>query len=158
MMNTNERYEERLRRHGIRPTSVRIMVLKAMEGFDTAFDMNDIEERLCTVDKSSIFRTLNTFMEHHMIHSIDDGSGSVRYSLCDDGEGCSLDRLHVHFTCTSCRKTFCIRDVRVPIAGLPAGFVLQDISYLLKGLCPECAALHPDAENILDTGVIRHHV
>lgn len=151
-------YETRLIRHGIRPTSIRIMILKTMETFTTAFGLNDLEKRLDTVDKSSIFRTLNTFMKHHVIHSIDDGSGSIRYSLCDDEEVCSLDRLHVHFACTSCRKTFCMRDVHVPVTGLPAGFVLSDVNYVLKGLCPECAADNPDANDVLATGIITHHV
>lgn len=157
-MNMNQEYEERLERHGIRPTSIRVMILRAMEVFDRAFDMNDLEKALDTVDKSSVFRTLSLFMEHHLIHGIDDGSGSVRYSLCDDGTICSLESQHIHFACTSCRKTFCIRDVRVPVTGLPAGFVLQDVNYVLKGLCPECAALSPEAENALETGVITHHV
>ncbi len=154
----NDKYEKRLESHGIRPTSVRIMILRAMDGFATAFSMGDLERSLDTVDKSSVSRALSLFMKHHVVHSIDDGSGSVKYSLCDEGALCSLDHLHVHFTCASCRKTFCIRDVHVPVVGLPAGFVLQDVNYVLKGLCPECAALHPDAEDVLRTGVIARHV
>ena len=158
MMKSNKKYEERLISHGVRPTAVRVMTLKAMESFDTAFSMKDIEQRLDTVDGSSIFRTIGLFMERHIIHSIDDGSGYIKYSLCDYSKVCSLDHLHVHFTCSSCRKTFCIRQVDVPIARLPAGFVLQDVNYVLKGLCPDCAADNPDAEDLLRTGIVTHHI
>lgn len=66
----------------IKPTAVRALVLAELERADCALSLTDLEARLMTVDKSSIFRTLTLFLSHHMIHSIEDGSGMTKYALC----------------------------------------------------------------------------
>lgn len=136
-MTEHETYRQELDVRGIRPTAVRIMILRTMHMFDTAFSMSDIEQALDTVDKSTVFRTLTLFAERHLIHDIDDGSGAVKYSLCK-GDSSPHDHMHVHFTCERCHKTICIRNVQAPMVNLPAGFALHDVNYVLKGLCPDC--------------------
>lgn len=153
----NRDYEQWLTSHKIKPTAMRLVALKTMDGFDSAFSVADIEQTLETADRSTLFRIIALFMENHLLHSIDDGSGTVKYSLCREDNLCYTEHLHVHFACTSCHRTFCIRDVHVPIVGLPSGFVLQDVNYVLKGLCVDCAKKRPDTENILETGrIVRH--
>ncbi len=136
-MSNSDIYQNELTAHGIRPTAVRMMILKAMHMFDTAFSMSDMEQAIETVDKSTVFRTLALFAERHLIHDIDDGSGSVKYSLCM-GDNSPRDHMHVHFTCERCHKTVCIRHVQVPMVSLPRGFALHDVNYVLKGICPDC--------------------
>ena len=46
----------------IKPTSVRVLVLNELERADCALSLSDLEARLVTVDKSSIFRTLTLFL------------------------------------------------------------------------------------------------
>ena len=46
--------------------------------------VTDLEDKLDTVDKSTIFRTLTLFLSHHLIHGVDDGSGSLKYAVCED--------------------------------------------------------------------------
>lgn len=60
----------------IQPTAIRLLVLKAMMQAKQSVSLADLEDRLDTVDRSSIFRTLTLFLSHHLIHSIDDGTGS----------------------------------------------------------------------------------
>lgn len=48
----------------IKPTAIRVLVLKAMLEFDRAFSLSDLEFQLDTVDKSSISRTIHIFHEH----------------------------------------------------------------------------------------------
>lgn len=36
-------------------------------------------DRLVSVDKSGIFRSLVLFREHHLVHSLEDGDGGIRY-------------------------------------------------------------------------------
>ena len=43
--------DEILNRHGIRPTSVRILIYKTMNRFHDTFSMADLEEALDSVDK-----------------------------------------------------------------------------------------------------------
>ena len=90
----------------IRPTSVRVLVLNELERADCALSLSDLEGRLATVDKSSIFRTLTLFLSHHLVHCVEDGTGMTKYALCSPnchcGEthnGTSLNDLHTHFRC-----------------------------------------------------------
>ena len=65
-----------LNNRGIRPTAVRILVLRALQQQQqSAVSMADLEEVLQTVDRSSVFRTLNLFLEHHVVHQVEDGTG-----------------------------------------------------------------------------------
>ena len=50
-MNENE-YISRLKARDIRPTALRLLILRTMAGFDRAFSLADLEEELDTVDKS----------------------------------------------------------------------------------------------------------
>lgn len=130
---------ERLNRRGIRSTAIRILVLKSMLEVDRAVSLLDLENLLDTVDKSTLFRTINLFASHRLIHSIDDGSGSLKYAVCSDDCLCEVDDLHAHFYCEACQKTFCLINTPIPTVTLPDGFTLESANYVLKGLCPACA-------------------
>lgn len=134
-------YERRLEERGIKPTAVRILVLREMMGKHTAFSLVSLEEALDTVDKSTISRTINLFHEKLLIHSIDDGSGSVKYSVCEPGCMCRIEELHVHFNCTYCRQTYCLESISVPEVKLPRGFVLENVNFVLKGRCDHCSKI-----------------
>ena len=70
-------YLDKLDRRGIKPTAIRLLVIKAMMQAERAVSLLDLETLLDTVDKSTISRTIALFLSHHLIHSIDDGSGSL---------------------------------------------------------------------------------
>ena len=103
-MNENE-YISRLKARDIRPTALRLLILRTMAGFDRAFSLADLEEELDTVDKSTLFRTLTLFLAHHLVHGIDDGTGSLKYALC------SSDSI--------VKSTTCIPISIARIAGVP---------------------------------------
>ncbi len=80
------------------------------------------------------------FEDKKLIHSIEDGTGSVKYALCKDD--CELDHedFHVHFLCEKCEHTFCLNDVSVPTLNLPHGFMLDAVNMVVKGVCANCNA------------------
>ncbi len=129
----------------IRPTAVRLLVLDALQQAECALSLSDLEARLGTVDKSSIFRTLSLFLSHHLVHCVEDGTGMMKYALCPPSCHCGenanhgLNDLHTHFRCEHCNRTFCLRGLPVPSVPLPEGFVLTSANYVLVGLCPECS-------------------
>ncbi|MDR1645800.1 MAG: transcriptional repressor [Tannerellaceae bacterium] len=132
-------YENRLEARGIKPTAIRLLVFKVMLEHPQAFSLLDLESKLETVDKSTLFRTISLFHEKRLIHSIDDGSGSIKYSVCNSHCTCSLSDLHVHFYCTRCKKTFCLEKLSIPKVQLPDGFLPQSVNFVLKGLCRHCS-------------------
>lgn len=137
---TNEDYHIRKLAHReIKPTASRLLILREMMRGDEAVSLPDLERYLPTVDKSTISRTLSLFLLHRLIHAIDDGSGALKYAVCDDGCDCSVDEEHTHFYCENCHRTFCLKHIAVPVVPLPEGFSMHSINYVLKGLCPECA-------------------
>ena len=134
-----EELEGKLLKRGIKPTAVRLLVFREMLNFSRAFSLSDLEYELESVDKSTLFRTITLFHDHLLIHSIDDGSGSMKYSVCSDNCMCSIGDMHVHFNCTNCHKTFCIESIAVPSVQLPENFLLESVNFVMKGLCNRCS-------------------
>jgi Fur family ferric uptake transcriptional regulator len=131
--------EQVFEKAGIRLTAVRLLIWREIrKSFDGAFSLADLEDALPTVDKSTLFRTLTLLSEAHLLHDIDDGSGSHKFCVChhDDTLHCTG---HVHLTCRVCHKTYCLTDIRIPQVELPAGFIPEEAEYIVKGVCPECA-------------------
>ena len=60
-------YLELLAKREIQPTAIRLLVLKTMMQAGQSVSLADLEDRLDTVDRSSIFRTLTLFLSHHLI-------------------------------------------------------------------------------------------
>ena len=127
---------ELLEHHGIKPTANRILVLEAMMTASHSMSLSDIETALETVDKSSIFRTLNLFRQQQLVHSFEDGSGSEKYEIIGGGGHAEL---HTHFYCESCHETYCLKMINVPSVDLPDGFEVRSVNYTIKGICDKCS-------------------
>jgi Fur family ferric uptake transcriptional regulator len=133
-----EDHVEVLSKHGIKPTANRLLIFAAMKKMGHTFSLNDMEDALLTVDKSTIFRTLTIFLEQHLVHSVDDGSGSLKYCVCHNNGDCLPEEFHCHFYCEACRQTFCLEDVPPPSVAVPSDYTVREAHYLLKGLCGGC--------------------
>lgn len=136
--------ENLLGQRRIRPTAVRLLILRTMAGADCALSQAQIESALSTVDKSSISRTLSLFVSRHLAHRLPGPDGVMLYALCAPGCRChdeqapNPDDLHLHFTCEVCHKTYCLRYLPVPRVSLPDGFTFSSASFIVRGICPEC--------------------
>ena len=119
-------YLDKLVRRDIKPTAIRLLVIKEMMQAERAVSLLDLETLLDTVDKSTISRTIALFLSHHLIHSIDN---------------CVVQDLHSHFYCEKCHRTFCLEGTHIPVIDLPEGFTLHSINYVLKGICQECSSV-----------------
>ena len=134
-----------LEQNGIMPTPVRILVFKCLENASSPLSLTDIETIIESVDKSTVSRTLTTFKEHHIVHSFNDGSGSVKYELCKSPHNYDED-LHVHFRCEKCGKTLCLSSIKIPDVILPPGFEMHSSNFVISGICDLCnqsAPSHP---------------
>lgn len=137
-MNDPSFYTQRLEKKNIKPTAVRILVLRKLMESPYAVSLSELEQLLETVDKSTIFRTLNLFLAHHLVHELEDGSGSSKYEICESEERCSVSDMHAHFYCEQCHRTFCFKNIHIPLIALPEGFRMQSINYMVKGICKHC--------------------
>ena len=134
-----QKYVTRLEKKGVKPTALRLLILRTMIEADAAVSLHDLSVRLETVDKSTIFRTLTLFLAHHVIHAIEDGSGSLKYEVCASECECTVNDMHTHFYCETCHRTFCFKAIHIPEVELPEGFRMTSINYMVKGTCPECS-------------------
>ena len=135
----SRKIEEILEKKGVRVTSIRILVMDALMSALRPMSLSDLETVLDTVDKSSIFRTLEVFEKHHAVHSIDDGTGSVKFEVCEGEEECTVSDMHAHFYCEKCHKTFCLKEIHAPVVDLPEGFEMHSVNYIVKGVCRGCS-------------------
>lgn len=134
----NEELESRLQKSEIKPTAMRLLVLQYMTEQSASVSLNNLEAAFYKADKSTLYRTLKTFEERKLIHSIDDGTGSVKYALCLETCACALNDQHFHFHCSKCGETFCLTNQSLPPVELPVGFSLDQANLVLKGICANC--------------------
>ncbi len=131
--------ESVLKQHNIRVTPNRLMVGNVLKQSDRPLSMAEIETAIETIDKSSVLRVLAHFSEHRLIHTIDDGSGSLKYELCRGEHGHSIDDMHVHFCCETCGQVTCLNTEPIPSITLPEGYTITSAAYMVRGHCPHCA-------------------
>lgn len=132
----------RLESKGIRPTANRILVMKTLMGEQNPQSLSNLERKMVSMDKSSIFRTLTLFLEHDVVHAFEDGRGVLCYELCEEKGACDHHDGHIHFYCESCQLSFCMEDIHIPSFELPEGFYPHSISFVIKGECPDCRKKH----------------
>ena len=132
----------RLESKGIRPTANRILVMKTLMGEQNPQSLSNLERKMVSMDKSSIFRTLTLFLEHDVVHAFEDGRGVLCYELCEEKGACDHHDGHIHFYCESCQRSFCLEDIHIPSFELPEGFYPHSISFVIKGECPDCRKKH----------------
>lgn len=132
----------RLESKGIRPTANRILVMKTLMVEQNPQSLSNLERKMVSMDKSSIFRTLTLFLEHDVVHAFEDGRGVLCYELCEEKGACDHHDGHIHFYCESCQRSFCMEDIHIPSFELPEGFYPHSISFVIKGECPDCRKKH----------------
>ena len=128
----------RLESKGIRPTANRILVMKTLMGEQNPQSLSNLERKMVSMDKSSIFRTLTLFLEHDVVHAFEDGRGVLCYELCEEKGACDHHDGHIHFYCESCHQSYCFKNQQIPMVSIPDGFESHSVSFVVKGLCPEC--------------------
>lgn len=137
---TSTEVNEILRKNQLSVTDSRKIILELFIHSNGALAHSDIEKKSGEkFDRVTIYRTLQSFMEKGIIHTIPTADNSVRYALCKDdcSEGHHHDN-HVHFVCTNCGLTTCLDTVTVPQVQLPNGFRPTEVQMIISGVCGNC--------------------
>ena len=134
------RVDDILRRNSLSVTESRKKILNLFLNVQGALAHGDIERKAGEkFDRVTVYRTLQTFVEKGIIHTIPTTDNSVRYALCKDNctEGHHHDN-HVHFICLQCGATLCLEDIVVPEIKMRKGFSVNEIEVVVKGICLDC--------------------
>ncbi|MDC7217571.1 MAG: transcriptional repressor, partial [Spirochaetales bacterium] len=113
-------------------------ILKILLKKQKAVNLMEIEQQFDQVDRSTIFRTLKTFQQNCVIHKIDDGTGAMKFALCDENCSCLLGDLHAHFYCSRCGQTTCLKNHLIENPSLPENFFFESANFVIKGICADC--------------------
>jgi len=133
------RLEEVLENNKVRPTAMRLLVLQYLLNKKVTTSLTDVENHFEKSDRTTLYRTLKTFVENGIVHKIDDGTGVTKYALCEENCNCEIETdLHLHFHCTKCNETVCLTDYKIPTVSLPKGYVAENVNLVVKGTCDKC--------------------
>jgi Fur family transcriptional regulator, ferric uptake regulator len=138
-----------LKANSLSITDSRKTILELFQNSKGALAHADIENKTASqFDRVTIYRTLQTFVDKGIIHTIPTPDNSVKYALCKDscGQGHHHDN-HIHFICDKCAVTYCLDHVQIPQVALPAGFVYTQTDVLVSGICKNCNAPSLKATN-----------
>ncbi|HRP36319.1 MAG: transcriptional regulator [Flavobacteriia bacterium 40-80] len=129
--------ENKLMDKNTRPTSMRILVYDFLSSQKVALSLSEIEQSFDSADRVTIYRTLKTFEEKGIVHSIQENT-TTKYILCDDGcdEKTHKD-WHLHFYCRLCKQTTCKEDFTIP-QNTSQGYRIDEIKLFGKGICEKC--------------------
>lgn len=123
----------------LRITPMRQLLMEHFLQEHKTLGLGELEQIFPRADRTTIYRTLKTFEEKGIVHSIENGTAEVKYALCQ--EGCSpvkhLEQ-HPHFHCQKCQIITCLNTVFIPTIDLPIGFISEEISMTIKGVCKNC--------------------
>lgn len=134
---------EALRSAGLRATSPRVAVLRALYGEGGPTTHAEVFATLAEHgwDRATLYRNLVDLTEAGLLRRVDLGDHVWRYELVSTPVGAPHeDAEHPHFLCTTCGELACLPDVRVqlPAAGIPASLAQGSVSIQFRGVCDRC--------------------
>ncbi|WP_339736550.1 transcriptional repressor [uncultured Sunxiuqinia sp.] len=128
-----------LEKNNVKPTAMRLLILRYLINNNVMVSLTDIEKHFYKSERTTLYRTLKTFVDNNIAHKVEDGSGITKYAICPENCHCSIDSdLHVHFHCNVCGETTCLPDNKIPSLNLPKTFILEEINLVVKGTCDKC--------------------
>ena len=123
----------------IRITPMRQLLLEYFVEEKAVLGLSELEKVFPKSDRITIYRTLKTFEENGILHSIKGEGDEAKYALCN--EHCTpinhIDQ-HPHFQCEQCKQVTCIDSQLIPSMELPNGYVQKEVTMMIKGICPSC--------------------
>ena len=137
---TENRVSVLLKQNNLSVTGSRRKILQLFLDQPGALAHGDIEKKAGEkFDRVTIYRTLQTFVDKGIIHTIPTADNSIRYALCKDecSEGQHHDH-HIHFVCNNCHNTYCLDDVVTPEIKLPRGYIAGHVEVVVEGICKKC--------------------
>ena len=136
-----ETIEQVLESKNIRVTAMRLLIYKFLAENQVAVTLSDVEGAFEKADRTTLYRTVKTFVEKDIVHQIDDGTGIVKYALCEQDCSCEIETdLHLHFHCNNCNETICLTEHKIPKIKVPEGFVSENVNLVVKGICDKCSS------------------
>lgn len=131
-----EQASRRFNEAGFRAGAARRQVIELLDGESCALTALEIDRRLPSVGRASVYRTLEQLEQLHLVHRVDLGGEAVAFERNDPGGH------HHHMVCERCGKLTPFSDPALERAiggiGKRADFEVTAHDVLLRGRCPDC--------------------
>lgn len=135
-MRWSEQATGRLNEAGFRAGAARRQVIELLEGERCAVTALEIDRRLPSVGRASVYRTLEQLEQLDLVHRVDVGGEVGAYERNDPGGH------HHHMVCVRCGRLVPFEDPALERAihsvGDGAEFEIVSHDVLLRGVCPRC--------------------
>lgn len=133
----NKEIENKLITKNTKPTNMRVLVYDYLSAQTTALSLSEIENYFENADRTTLYRTLKTFEEKGIVHSIQENT-TTKYKLChDDCDEHTHKDWHLHFYCKICKQTTCKEDIIFPETSA-SSFRIDEVRLFAKGICENC--------------------
>jgi len=130
-----------LKNAGVGATINRASVIECIARSDHALSAQEILHHVrCrhTINKVTLYRILDLFVEKNIVHRNSTGDRAFRYCLGNYGTGNN----HCHFYCTKCGNMECVEMSRIPVDTAVwekrLGQQINHIEIRLDGVCNQC--------------------
>ena len=132
---TNEEVIDYLKKHDIRPSNIRIKILKFLLKNRIHPTVEDIYksliEEIPTLSKTSVYNTLNLFLEKGIVVGIALDQKELRYDINTN--------FHGHFKCNKCGIIYDFPImISFPNKDQLEGFEITNRDVFFYGICKEC--------------------
>lgn len=138
MITKMKRLKSMLKEKGIKPTYQRIKILEYMSknknnhpNVETVYE--ELLEDIPTLSLTTVYNTLNTFLEKGLVYGVTITGTEIRYDLNKDP--------HHHFLCKKCGQIIDI-DIKCPYAegkkDTVYGHRIEEVHGYFKGICKDC--------------------
>jgi Fur family transcriptional regulator, ferric uptake regulator len=131
----------------IRVTFNRLRVLHTLMVKAHAVSHADLEKEILDIDRVTLYRTLNVFIDKGIVHKVPHENGTlllaISSAVVDPVQNQNRQNEHVHFKCLKCLLTRCVASVPIPAVQLPEGFIFHNSNYLISGICNTCNSAAP---------------
>ena len=127
-----------LSRHKLRNTEKRRSILSLFLTNNHALSSKMIEDKFNQkIDRVTLYRLLNSFEEHGVIHKVVNQNNETFYAKCNS---CQVDHKdeHLHFHCNICQKIYCLDQIETSKIKIPEGFSFQSMTLNIYGTCKNC--------------------
>lgn len=132
--------ENLLKNKNIRVTPFRMDVLRVFNSFENAISLSQIEEKLGSFDRITLYRTLKSFQENGLIHEIVMPGDIKKFAMCEEKCGHKEhdhQHEHIHFHCKKCSEVYCLDVPALPDFHF-TNYTIENVEIQVKGICEKC--------------------
>lgn len=141
-----ENVGEYLREIGIKPSFQRIKIFDFVNKSTSHPSVDDIYkglvDKIPTLSKTTVYNTLNLFVQHNIVSAISIEESEMRYDINDNGHG--------HFKCLECNKIYDIdMDMSFKSEDNLNGYDIHNVSLYFRGICKKCSKNKDSSEKTI---------